>query len=129
MVLISLQYVLLTQLGEDEYAKWRSLYNFLNSDEVMKASNLPSVEVCEQYLIYATAFGISEKVIKALQIRCPQLAESTLLSNGYYRSSSFRSSSRSFRSATRSASYTARTGGYSGGYGGGRGGGGGGGGH
>lgn len=123
------KYILLTQKGEDEYQKWRGLYNFLNSETLMNERTLIELPIWEKYLIYATAFGISEKVVKALQIRCPQLAESALLNNSYYRSSSFRSSSRSFRSATRSASHTARSGGYSGGYGGGRGGGGGGGGH
>jgi uncharacterized membrane protein len=126
---LAAKYILLTQKGEDEYQKWRGLYNFLNSETLMNERTLIELPIWEKYLIYATAFGISEKVVKALQIRCPQLAESALLNNSYYRSSSFRSSSRSFRSATRSASHTARSGGYSGGYGGGRGGGGGGGGH
>lgn len=126
---IAAKYILLTQKGEDEYQKWRGLYNFLNSETLMNERTLIELPIWEKYLIYATAFGISEKVVKALRIRCPEISESPLLSNGYYRSSSFRSSSRSFRSATRSASHTARSGGYSGGYGGGRGGGGGGGGH
>ena len=120
-------YVLLTQFGEDEYAKWRSLYNFLNSDEVMKASNLPSVEVCEQYLIYATAFGIPDKLVSALNLKFPDVVQnSKILSNRYYRSRSFNHYSRTIRSTTRHASSISRSGGYGGG---GRGGGGGGGGH
>ena len=120
-------YVLLTQFGEDEYVKWRALYNFLNSDEVMKSSNLPSVEVCEQYLIYATAFGIPGKLINALNLKFPDVVQnSKILSNRYYRSRSFHHHSRSIRSTTRRASSISRSGGYSSG---GRGGGGGGGGH
>ena len=120
-------YVLLTQFGEDEYARWRSLYNFLNSDEVMKASNLPSVEVCEQYLIYATAFGIPDKLVSALNLKFPDVVQnSKLLNNRYYRSRSFHHYSRTIRSTTRHASSISRSGGYGGG---GRGGGGGGGGH
>jgi uncharacterized membrane protein len=86
----------------------------------------------EQYLVYATAFGISEKVIAALKIRCPELldlpANHMLNNNSYSHSHRIRHNSRSFRSSTRSASRSARSHGY-GGYSGGRGGGGGGGGH
>ena len=127
-------YVLLTQFGEDEYAKWRGLYEFLNSMTLMNERTVIELPLWEKYLVYATAFGISEKVIKALEIRCPEidLSTSEVLRNPYYRSTSFRSSSRSFRNATRSASHSSSSGGFrSGSYygGGGRGGGGGGGGH
>ena len=87
----------------------------------------------EKYLVYATAFGLSEKVINAISIRCPEvdLETSPVLNNNCYRSSNFRHSSRSFRSSVRSGasgSYGGGGGGF--GYGGGgRGGGGGGGGH
>ena len=94
----------------------------------------------EKYLVYATAFGIAEKVSSALGIRCKSLdiKESKLLNNNYYRTSSYRSScssinrttrstSRSYTSSIRSSSYGGSSG--FGGYSGGRGGGGGGGGH
>ena len=126
-------HVLLTQFGEDEYAKWRGLYNFLNSETLMKERTIVELPLWENYLIYATAFGISGKVIKALEVRCQNADASPILSsNSYYRANGFRirGGHRSFSSATRTASYTARYGGhggYSGSYGG-RGGGGGGGG-
>ena len=126
---LSNKYILLTQFGEDEYAKWRGLYSFLDSETLMSERTVVELPLWEQYLVYATAFGISEKVIKALKIRCPDVDTSPMLSNQYYCSTSFRSYGRSFRSATHSASYTARSGGHGGYGGGGRGGGGGGGGH
>ena len=125
------KYVLLTQFGEDEYAKWKGLYDFLNSETLMNERTLIELPIWEQYLVYATAFGISEKVIKALKIRCPDMEMSPMLSNPYYTSRSFHYRSHSFRTATRSAVHTARGGGFGGfsghgGYGGGgRGGGGG----
>ncbi len=122
------KFILFTQLGEDEYSKWRGLYNFLNSVTLMKERTVIELPLWEKYLVYATAFGISEKVVKALEIRCPDFQASAMLNNKYYRSSSFRLSSRSFSSSARSASSSSRYGG-GGGYGGGRGGGGGGGGH
>lgn len=132
---ISKQYILLTQKGEDEYIKWRGLYNFLNSGTLMHEKTVIELPLWEQYLVYATAFGISEKVTKALKIRCPEAEldnTASMLSNSYYYSPRFRVSSHSFRTTIHSASRTARISSYGGhgGYGGGgRGGGGGGGGH
>lgn len=129
---LSKKYLLLTQFGEDEYVKWKGLYNFLNSETLLKERTVVELPLWEKYLVYATAFGISEKVIKALKIRCPEIdtqMHSSILSNSYYRSHSFRSYGRSFRSSVRSASSISRSGGYGGYGGGGRGGGGGGGGH
>lgn len=110
------KYVLLTQFGEDEYSKWHGLYNFLNSETLMSERTVVELPLWEKYLIYATAFGISDKVIKAINIRCPESTDmSPILNNSYYRSKSFYSTSRSFRTATRSASYTAHSGSYGGG--------------
>lgn len=122
----SSKYVLLTQFGEDEYSKWRGLYNFLNSETLMNERTVVELPLWEQYLVYATAFGISDKVIRALQIRCPDMSTSPMLSNSFYRSPRFRYSAHSFSSATHHASSIARSGSHSYGYGGGgRGGGGG----
>lgn len=127
------KYVLLTQFGEDEYAKWLALYNFLNSETLMKERTVIELPLWEKYLVYATAFGISEKVVKALEINCTNISDSPMLSNDYYRSSNFRSHSHSFSRSTHNASSTSRASRYSSGGsyygGGGRGGGGGGGGH
>ncbi|MBQ7104477.1 MAG: DUF2207 domain-containing protein [Bacilli bacterium] len=125
---IAPKFVLLTQFGEDEYAKWRGFYEFLNSEDFMNDRSVVELPMWEQYLVYATAFGLSAKVSKAIGIRCQGIQPSPMLSNTYYRSTHFHHSSRSFRSAASRASYTSRSGGYS--YSsGGRGGGGGGGGH
>lgn len=120
--------ILLTQLGEDEYAKWRGLYEFLNSQTLMDDKTVVDLPLWEQYLVYATAFGISEKVIKVLELKCPniEISDSVMFNNTYYRSHHFYSSSRAFRSSVRSASRSAHSVSYGGG---GRGGGGGGGGH
>jgi uncharacterized membrane protein len=124
------KYILLTQYGENEYSKWRGLYNFLNSDTLIKERTFVELPLWEKYMVYATAFGISEKVIKAISIRCPEFEESPILSNNYCRSTRFRHSGRRFRSAVRSGSSHSYSGGGGFGYGGGgRGGGGGGGGH
>ena len=43
-------YILLTQFGEDEYVKWRGLYNFLNSDTLMNERSVPDLILWEQIL-------------------------------------------------------------------------------
>lgn len=126
------KYILLSQLGEDEYSKWYGLYNFLNSETLMNEKTIIDLPLWEKYLVYATAFGIADKVNKALEIRCPDVQirqSSPILSNRFYTSTNFRSYSSHIHSSTRFASSSARSlsrGSYGGG---GRGGGGGGGGH
>ena len=106
---ISKKYTLLTQLGETEFAKWRGLYEFLNSETLMNERTIIDLPLWEKYLVYATAFGISEKIIKALKIRCPEIQDSPMLSNTSYRSRHFYSTNRSFRSSVRSASHRSRS--------------------
>ena len=123
--------VLFTQYGVNEQAKWFGLYNFLNSDTLINEREIHELPLWEKYLIYATAFGISEKVIKAIKLHAAEMnIDSSLILNNhsYIHSHSFHSTSRSFG---RSIHTSSRGGGFGGhGYGGGgRGGGGGGGGH
>lgn len=77
-------YVLLTQVGENEYAKWKGLYNYLKSDHIMSDSNVENMPVWERYFIYATAFGIPTKVTKALGVKFPQGAGVAMDGYGYY---------------------------------------------
>lgn len=134
------KYILLTEFGEEQYVSWKSLYNYLNNNNLATDKTPIEAKTGEKYLVYATAFGISEKVSNALGIRCKNIPinESKLLHNTYYRSSSYRTNFSSFDRTTRStsrsytssirSSYGGSSGGF-GGYSGGRGGGGGGGGH
>jgi uncharacterized membrane protein len=133
--------VLLTNAGEEEYRKWRGLYEFLKSDTLINERTVVELPLWERYLVYATAFGISEKVIKAIQLRCPIAATETeaksIVHNTYLRSNRIHIHGRSFHRSVQSSgrSYHAHSGGFSSGGtgryygGGGRGGGGGGGGH
>lgn len=128
----SKHYILFTQFGIDEYEKWKGLYHFLNDMTRMKEKTVIELPLWEKYLVYATAFGISDKVIKALKINCPDVAASPVLSNQYIYRGTFRTSGRTFshsvyRASSVSRSHSYRSGSFYGG--GGRGGGGGGGGH
>ena len=118
--------ILFTQFGENEYAKWRGLYNYLNSETLMNEKTLIELPLWEKYLIYATAFGISDKVVKVLKIKCPDFETTSSLNTSYCTSRRIRKSYRSFNSSLHRASRTHRS---NSGYSGGRGFGGGGGGH
>ena len=132
LMIASKKYILFTQFGVDEKEKWQALYRFLNNETLMVERGVQDIVIWEKYLIYATAFGISHKVIKAFKMKFPrEIVESSIV---YYntrmtRSNMFNNYARSLSTSTRTASYTSRSGGHGGYGGGGRGGGGGGGGH
>ena len=107
------------------------MYNFLNSDTLINEKEVQDIALWEKYLIYATAFGISEKVINAIKINAVRLDidNSPILNDCFYiHSINHHRTSRAFG---RSIHTSSRGGGFGGHHygGGGRGGGGGGGGH
>ena len=120
-------YVLLTQVGETEYAKWRGLYNYLKSDHIMSESNVENMPVWERFFIYATAFGIPTKVTEALGVKFPEATnvpmdyyyDYGMFNNTYIRTGRIHRSSRGIGRAVRSGSRihkaTASSRGYTGG--------------
>lgn len=121
-------YVLLTQVGANEYAKWRGLYDYLKSEQIAADSNVATMPIWERYFIYATAFGIPTKVTKALGVKFPDMMNQpvgyyndygSVFHNSYVRTGRIHTSSRGVGRAVRSgarfhkASATSR--GYTGG--------------
>ena len=124
------KFILLTQKGANEYEKWKGFYNFLGDESQIQSRSNIDLAVMEKFLIYATAFGLADKLNTTLNLRFPEETEQkdSIIHNHYYRSGRIHTHSHSFHSSVQTASYGGSTGG--GGYGGGgRGGGGGGGGH
>ena len=121
----------LTNFGEQEYRKWRGLYNFLKSDTLLTERTHIELPLWEQYLVYATAFGISEKVVEAIRIRCITIPpETSIASTNSYRIGRIHTHSSSIRRSIHTSSRSYHMSSYGGGYNaGGRGIGGGGGGH
>ncbi len=60
--------VLFTQFGVNEQAKWVGLFNYLNNDAEIKDADFSDLRLWENYLIYATAFGLSKKILKTIQL-------------------------------------------------------------
>ena len=51
-----------TKEGNEEYQKWKALNNFMKDFGRLDEKDLPEVKLWEKYLVYATVFGIADKV-------------------------------------------------------------------
>lgn len=69
----------LTQKGVDQQSEWKGLKKYMEDFSLLKEREVPELVVWERFLVYATVFGIAEKVIKQLKIVYPNFEE---LSNG-----------------------------------------------
>lgn len=63
----------LTQEGSDEKEQWLALKKYMEDYSLMKEKEVPDLTLWEKYLVYATAFGISEKVIDNLKATYPEV--------------------------------------------------------
>ena len=74
----------LTQKGVNEQELWKGLKNYMENFSLLNEREVPELVLWEKYLVYATAFGISDKVLKQLKIKYPELMdEEYMLNNGY----------------------------------------------
>lgn len=81
---ISGRYNTLTKKGMNEKEKLKGLKKYMEDFSMMKEKSVPELILWEKYLVYATVFGIADKVLKQLKVVYPEmLDESYLLSNGY----------------------------------------------
>ena len=69
----------LTEKGRIEQAKWKGLKKYMEDFSLLNEKEVPDLVLWEKFLVFATAFGISDKVIKQLKIKYPELQEM----NGY----------------------------------------------
>lgn len=72
---------MLNQRGENSLALWKGFYKFLNDFTLLDEKDLPELFMWERYLVYATVLGISEKVLKGLKLRYPQLNDENFIRN------------------------------------------------
>ena len=74
-----------SQKGADEVALWEAFERFLKEFTLMDEKELPELVMWEEYLVYATAMGIGQKVLKQLPEKYPQFYESHLYTHSYVR--------------------------------------------
>lgn len=72
-LIITLQTDKLTQKGIDEKEQWKAFKKYMEDFSLLKDKEVPALEIWEKYLVYATAFGISKKVMKQLKIVYPEI--------------------------------------------------------
>lgn len=120
----------LTQKGVDLQEQWRGLKKYMEDFSMLDEKEIPELVIWEKYLVYATVFGIADKVIKQLKIVYPNFEEITDGINTYtymnimmhtnFSSSFSNAISTSVASSTAYSSGSGSGGGFSGGGGGGR---------
>ena len=82
---LSIRYNTLTQKGVDEQEAWKGLKNYMEDFSMMNEKEVPELVLWEKYLVFATAFGIADKVLKQLKVVYPQMLDETYMNaNGYY---------------------------------------------
>jgi len=70
-----------TQKGINEQVKWKAFKKFMVEFSLLKEKEIPQLVLWEKYLVYATAFGVADKVIKQLKISYPELNDTDTLNN------------------------------------------------
>ncbi len=71
----------LTDKGKEERKKLYAIRNFLNDFSKLDEKEIPEVALWENYLVYATAFGIGDKVLKSMKIKLENQQVEVLSSN------------------------------------------------
>lgn len=61
-----------TRAGNEEYHKWKAFKKFLEDFSEFKDYPMPGIVIWEKYLVYATVFGIADKVMKQLKVKLPE---------------------------------------------------------
>lgn len=74
----------LTQKGINEKAKLVGLKKYMENFSMMQEKSVPELILWEKYLVYATVFGIADKVLKQLKVVYPQIADSEYMRNHGY---------------------------------------------
>ena len=72
-----------TQKGLDEKVKWVGLKKFMKDFSMLDQREIPELALWEEYLVYATAFGVADEVIKQLKVVYPELNDTQYIANNY----------------------------------------------
>jgi uncharacterized membrane protein len=70
-----------TQRGADAYAEWMGLKKFLEDFSNLKEYPPTSIAIWEDYLVYATTFGIAEKVLQYMQMNLDKIPNEEIRSS------------------------------------------------
>ena len=71
----------LSDIGNEEREKWNGLKKYMNDFSLLKEKEVPDLILWEKYLVYATAFGISDKVVQQLKVVYKEFNDSDYLAH------------------------------------------------
>lgn len=74
----------LTQKGINEQEKWKGLKRYMENFSLLDEREVPELALWEKYLVYATAFGIADKVLEQLKIKYPEIMDENYFANNTY---------------------------------------------
>jgi len=64
-----------TQKGVEDYVRWLAFKRFLEDFGTFDEKELPEIHLWERYLVYATVFGIADKVEKVMNVKIREIAD------------------------------------------------------
>ena len=79
----------LSAIGEAKYMEAKGLEAFMLDFSNLKEHEIPALILWEEYMVYATMMGISERVLAELKLKYPKLMEQGEYTGGYYRNRSY----------------------------------------
>ena len=74
-IILSKRFSRLTQKGINEQELWAGLKKYMEDFSLLDERTVPELALWEKYLVYATAFGIADKVLKQLKIKYPEIMD------------------------------------------------------
>ena len=63
----------LTKEGAKEQEEWKGLKRYMENFSLLEEREVPELAIWEEYLVYATAFGIADKVIEQMKAAYPKV--------------------------------------------------------
>ncbi len=73
-----------TQEGVNQKERWNGLKKYMKDFSLLDEKEIPALVMWERYLVYATVFGIAEKVLKQLKLKYPELSDEGALTGTTY---------------------------------------------
>lgn len=74
----------ITQKGANEQELWKGLKKYMENFSLLIEREVPELALWEKYLVYATSFGVADKVLDQLKIKYPQLNDEDYMKNNGY---------------------------------------------
>ena len=73
-LIYTLSFTKKTPKGMEHYAKWQAFKRFLSDFGNFSIKELPEIILWERYLVYATIFGLADKVEKVMNVRIKEIS-------------------------------------------------------